>query len=103
MVGIDDQIPEVGIIAHRLEEAPPDILAAPATEAAEDLFHSPNGSGRSRQGAPVRTIHKTPSTNMRSSRPVEPFWSGRPMIDGATRFQATSLKINRSIVPEAAS
>src|SRR5258705_8777585 len=46
------------------------------------LFQSPNASGRSRQGEPVRTIHSTPSTNIRLSRPVEPFWSGRPMISG---------------------
>lgn len=37
------------------------------------LFQSPNTSGRSRHGEPVRTIHNTPSTNMRLSRPVEPF------------------------------
>src|SRR5258708_18318972 len=42
------------------------------------LFQSPNASGRSRQGEPVRTIQSTPSTNIRLSRPVEPFWSGRP-------------------------
>lgn len=35
-----------------------------------------NASGRSRQGEPVRTIHSTPSTNIRLSRPVEPLWSG---------------------------
>src|SRR3981081_3723955 len=46
------------------------------------LFQSPNASGRSRQGEPVRTIHSTPSTNIRLSRPIEPFWSGRPMISG---------------------
>jgi hypothetical protein len=37
------------------------------------LFQSPNASGKSRQGEPVRTIHNTPSTNMRLSRPIEPF------------------------------
>jgi hypothetical protein len=37
------------------------------------LFHAPKTSGRSRHGEPVRTIHSTPSTNMRLSRPVEPF------------------------------
>src|ERR1700691_5996515 len=67
------------------------------------LFQSPNASGRSRQGEPVRTIHKTPSTNIRLSRPVEPFWSGRPMISGAIRSQAASLKTKRSITPKAAS
>src|SRR5438046_8034617 len=49
------------------------------------LFQSPNASGRSRHGEPVRTIHSTPSTNIRLSRPVEPFWSGRPIIRGAIR------------------
>src|SRR6266481_236081 len=67
------------------------------------LFQSPNTSGRSRQGEPVRTIHSTPSTNIRLSRPVEPFWSGRPIISGAIRSHAASLKTKRSITPKAAS
>src|ERR1700732_1154462 len=29
------------------------------------LFQSPNASGRSRQGEPVRTLHSTPSTSTR--------------------------------------
>src|SRR6187399_2153410 len=64
------------------------------------LFQSPNTSGRSRQGEPVRTIHNTPSTNILLSRPAEPFWSGRPMISGAIRSHAASLKTNRSITPK---
>jgi len=67
------------------------------------LFQSPNASGRSRQGEPVRTIPSTPSTNIRLSRPVEPFWSGRPMISGAIRSHAASLKTNRSITPKTTS
>src|ERR1700727_2506801 len=67
------------------------------------LFQSPNASGRSRQGEPVRTIHSTPSTNIRLSRPAEPFWSGRPMISGAIRFHAASLKTSRPITPKTAS
>jgi hypothetical protein len=67
------------------------------------LFQSPNASGRLRQGEPVRTIQSTPSTNILLSRPVEPFWSGRPMISGAIRSQASSLNTNRSITPKAAS
>ena len=67
------------------------------------LFQSPNVSGRSRHGEPVRTIQSTPSTNILLSRPVEPFWSGRPMISGAIRSHAASLKTNRSITPKAAS
>jgi len=37
------------------------------------------------------------------SRPVEPFWSGRPLISGAVRSHAASLKISRSITPKTAS
>ena len=51
----------------------------------------------------MRTIQSTPSTNILLSRPVEPFWSGRPIIRGAIRSQATSLKTKRSITPKAAS
>src|SRR5450631_4756747 len=65
------------------------------------LFQSPNASGRSRQGEPVRTIQSTPSTNIRLSRPVEPFWSGRPIIRGAIRSQATSLKTKQTLTPKA--
>src|SRR5260221_7469806 len=75
--GIDDQIFEVRIIGHRLEYPPPDTLDAPSTEAPE---HAVPDSKRLRKVTPrraVRTIHSTPSTNIRSSRPVQPFWSGR--------------------------
>ncbi|MGY3387447.1 transposase InsO family protein [Bradyrhizobium sp. USDA 3311] len=67
------------------------------------LFHSPNASGRSRQGEPVRTIHNTPSTNMRLSRPVEPRWSGRPMIKQEIRSHCASLRTSRSVTPKASS
>ena len=61
------------------------------------LFQSPNTSGRPRQGEPVRTIQSTPSTNIRLSRPVDPFWSGRPMIRPDIRSQsASSNKLYRS-------
>jgi len=49
----------------------------------------------------VRTIHRTPSTNMRLSRPVESFWSGRPTISGAIRSDAASVNTRRSITPKA--
>lgn len=67
------------------------------------LFQSPNTSGGSRHGEPVRTIHNTPSTNMWLSRPVEPFWSDGPMISGAIRSHAASLSTKRSKTPKAAS
>src|SRR5581483_10103415 len=67
------------------------------------LFQSPSASGRSRQGEPVRTIQRTPSTNIRLSRPVEPFWSGRPMISPEIRSQSASSNTKRSITPKTAS
>src|SRR5580765_5356374 len=63
------------------------------------LFQSPNASGRSRQGEPVRTIHSTPSTNIRLSRPVEPFWSGRPMIRPEIDCHWSSFNTSRSTLP----
>ena len=60
-------------------------LALQRLKRRKTLFQSPNTLGRSRQGEPVRTIHSPPSTIIRLSRPVEPFWSGRPMIKGAIR------------------
>ena len=62
-----------------------DVLTLHRLKRRKTLFQSPNASGKSRQGEPVLTIHRTPSTNIRLSRPVEPLWSGRPMISGATR------------------
>lgn len=67
------------------------------------LFQSPNTSGRSRQGEPVRTIQRTPSTNIRLSRPVEPRWSGRPIIRPEILPHCSSFKTNRSMMPKAAS
>jgi hypothetical protein len=66
------------------------------------LFHSPNTSGRSRQGAPVRTIQSTPSINIPLLRPVEPRWSGRPMIRPEIRSHRSSFKTSRSSKPKTA-
>ena len=43
------------------------------------LFQLPKPIGKSRQGAPVRTIHKTASTNNRLSAAVRP---GSPLLPG---------------------
>jgi hypothetical protein len=43
------------------------------------LFQRPKPAGKSRQGAPVRTIHKTASTNLRLSVPARP---GSPLLPG---------------------
>lgn len=53
-------------------------------------------SAQAWKGDPLRTIHNTASTNIRLSRPVEPFWSGRPMMSDAIRSKALSLSANRS-------
>lgn len=66
------------------------------------LFQRPKASGRSRQGAPVRTIHSTPSTNMRLSRPVKPGPPGRPETKPETRAHCSSVNTRRSIVAKAA-
>src|SRR5271169_566187 len=42
------------------------------------LFQSPKRSGRSRQGAPLRYLHNTASTNRRLSLAFAPTWPSRP-------------------------
>jgi hypothetical protein len=77
---IDDQIFEIWVIGHRLEDQLPNTLDAPSTEAPE---------------------HAVP--NIRLFRPVEPFWAGRPIDQRVIRSQASSLNTKRSITPKAAS
>jgi hypothetical protein len=55
--GVDDQIFEVRIIRHRLEKNSPPAPLEARLKRRNTLFQSPNASGRSRQGEPVRTIH----------------------------------------------
>src|SRR4051812_49674163 len=47
------------------------------------LLQWPNEAGRSRQGLPVRAIHKTASTNTRLSLPLRPGSPGLPRQSGA--------------------
>src|SRR5215211_6159878 len=47
------------------------------------LFQFPNEGGRSRQGLPVRTIHKTASTNRRLFLPLRPGSPGLPRQCGS--------------------
>ena len=63
------------------------------------LFQPPNASGRSRQGAPVRTIHSTAPTNMRLSRPGEPRLRSSPVTRAAMRSHGAPLRIGRSRTP----
>jgi hypothetical protein len=62
---------------------------------------APNTSGRSRE--PVRTIHSTPSTSIRLSRPDGPRLRSSPMMCGAISDHAVSLNTRRCRTPNAAS
>jgi hypothetical protein len=86
------------IAASRRSQTP---LAAQRLNRRQTLFQWPKAAGRSRHGAPVRTSHSTPSTNMRLSRPVEPGASGRPRIRPDIRAHCASLSTRRSIAPKA--
>src|SRR5438445_178014 len=63
--GIDDQIFEVRIIGHRLEDAPLDALDAPSTEASEHAVPIPKRlwkipPRRTRTHNPQHTFHEHP-------------------------------------------
>src|SRR6266481_8703704 len=63
--GIDDQIFEVRVIGHRLEDPPPNTLDAPSTEAPEHAVPIPERfrkitPGRARTDDPKHTFHEHP-------------------------------------------
>ena len=63
--GIDDQIFEVRIIGHRLEDPPPNTLDAPSTEAPEHAVPIPKRlrkitPGRARTHDPQHPFHEHP-------------------------------------------
>jgi hypothetical protein len=100
---VDDWVFEARIVRQCFEHAPPHSFGAPAAEAAEDAVPLAERLGRSRQGEPVRTVQSTPSTSIQLSRPVEPFWSGRPMISGAIRAHCSSVSTTPPTTPNTAS
>src|SRR3954464_5856906 len=61
------------------------------------LFQCPNEGGRSRQGLPVRTTHKTASTNRRLSLPLRPGSPGLPRQRGSIFAHWASGSTKRSI------
>ena len=61
------------------------------------VFQRPNCAGRSRQGAPVRAIHKTASRNNRASAPVRPGSVFFPRQYGSIRIHWASVRLRRSI------
>ena len=65
-------------------------LAAQRSYRRQTLFQFPNRSGRSRQGAPVRAIQRTASTNSLLSFAIQPVWPDRPGQRSLMRFQSAS-------------
>src|SRR3712207_5560167 len=61
------------------------------------LFQCPNKGGRSRQGLPVRTTHKTASANRRLSLPLRPGSPGLPRQHGSIFAHWASVRTKRSI------
>src|SRR4051812_26896774 len=61
------------------------------------LFQFPNAGGRSRHGLPVRTTHKTASTNRRLFLPLRPGSPGLPRQRGCIFAHWASVKMKRSI------
>ena len=61
-------------------------------------FQLPNETGRSRQGAPVRAIHKTASTKSRPSAPVWPGSLSLPRQYGSIAAHCASVRMVRSNV-----
>src|SRR4051794_19802454 len=61
------------------------------------LFQWPNDGGRSRQGLPVRTTHKTASTNRRLFLPLRPGSPRLPRQRGSIFAHGASVKRNLSI------
>src|SRR3982750_4476283 len=61
------------------------------------LFQCPNDGGRSRQGLPVRTTHKTASTNRRLSLPLRPGSPGLPRQRGPIFAHWASVSTKRSM------
>ena len=92
---IDEDELEIGIIGQCPENPLPDALLRPPPKARVHCDHLPKASGRSRQGEPVRAIHRTASTNSRLSRPLRPGSPGLPDSSGAMRPHCTSLNTIR--------
>src|SRR5258706_1968205 len=61
------------------------------------VFQRPNCAGRSRQGAPVRAIHRTASRNNRASPPVRPGSVFFPRQCGSILIHWASVRLRRSI------
>ncbi len=56
-------------------------------------YHFPNSGGRSRQGAQLRAIHNTASTNSRLSSPLRPLSVLLPGTSCSIRAHCASLKV----------
>ena len=82
---IDDHVLEVRVVRQGLEDPIEHASLGPSAKALKDEFQLPKASGRSRQGAPTRTIQRTASTKRRLSAPERPASSTFPGRSGAIR------------------
>src|SRR5215207_1418852 len=98
--GIDDQIFEVRIVGHRLEDPPPDTFDAPSTEASEHAVPISKRlwkitPGRAGAHDPEHALHEHPVVAAGRTLLVRSAYDR-----GAIRSHAASLKTNRSITPK---
>ena len=91
MTGVDHQPLKVSVVHRGLQNLFPDSLVTPPAEPAVYIFQFPYVSGKSRQGAPVRSIQNTPLINCRVSRALPPRVPFSPMVCGLIFSHALSL------------
>lgn len=72
-------------------------LSAQRRKRRKTEFQFPKFSWRSRQGEPVRAIHRTASRNSRLSAPLRPGSPGLPGSSGSIRTHCSSLNALRSM------
>src|SRR6202044_2805867 len=101
--GIHDQVFEVRIIGHRLEDAPPDTLDAPSTEAPEHAVPIPERLWKIAPGRPCTHNPKYAFDEHTVVTPGRTLLVRRPIISGAIRSHAASLNTKRSFTPKTAS
>ncbi len=75
---VDERVLEIGVLREGREDPLEDFLAHLRKRCHTEL-HLLNCGGRSRHGAPARTIHNTASRNSRLSSPERP---GSPSLPG---------------------
>jgi hypothetical protein len=92
---VNDSVFEIGVFRQNIKNFKTPFLDQ-RRKRRNALFQHPKQTGKSRQGAPVRTIHKTASTNSRLLAAVRPGSLFLPGKIGAIFSNWASLNRNRS-------